>query len=118
MKLLSMALFAVLLAPHAVLAQGLSLPMPPASNANSYGFTIKRVGSLDTAPIVFEGQRLFVIAAPAPADPAAVPAIVQRVDTISDNLRRIVPTPTVFGGAVPPASFPTFSWAAPSLRSC
>ncbi len=79
--------------------------MPPASNANSYGFTIKRVGSLDTAPIVFEGQRLFVIAAPAPADTAAVPAIVQRVDTISDNLRRIVPTPTVFGGAVPPPHF-------------
>ncbi len=79
--------------------------MPAASSSNPYGFPIKRVGGLDTAPIVFEGQHLFVIAAPAATDTNAIPSIVLRVDTISDNLRRIVPTPAVFRGAVPPSHF-------------
>jgi small conductance mechanosensitive channel len=84
----------VALAPAAAAAQSLPLPIPApsASSASPYGIPIKRVGNYDTAPIVFQGQRLFTIAAPAsaPGD-AGIPAIVQRVDTIADNLRRIVP---------------------------
>jgi small-conductance mechanosensitive channel len=101
-KSILLALVALLCLPEVVAAQGLSLPMPAATATNSaYGFPIKRVGSFDTAPIVFEGQRLFVIAAAAPADASAVPAIVQRVETISDNLNRIVPVQSGFGTIVP-----------------
>ena len=85
-------------APATAVAQGLPLAIPVASPDANYGFPIKRVGNFDTAPIIFEGQRLFTIAAPAGNGDNAVPAIVQRVDTIQDNLRRIVPV-SIGGGA-------------------
>jgi small-conductance mechanosensitive channel len=96
-KLAFLTLLALLAVPAASPAQGLPFPIPGASAGSPYGFSIKRVGSFDTAPIVFQGQRLFVVAAPAAGDTTAVPAIVQRVDTITDNLGRIVPSQAAVG---------------------
>ncbi len=87
-----------MLAP--VLAAAQSLPIPisaPSASVSPYGIAIKRVGAFDTAPIYFEGQRLFTIAAPASSADNGIPPIVQRVDTIQDNLRRIVPIKTGAG---------------------
>jgi small conductance mechanosensitive channel len=83
-----------------VLAQvpGVPLGIPGyTATASPWGFPIKRVNNLDTAPIFFEGQRLFVVAAPAAPADAPVPPIVQRVDTINDNLQRIVPAAVSLG---------------------
>jgi small conductance mechanosensitive channel len=80
--------------PSAALAQ---LPIPivaPSTSATTYGFPVRRVGNLDTATITFQGVRLFTIAAPAAPDSSDVPPIVQRVETIEDNLRRVVPPST------------------------
>lgn len=83
---------AALLLPQLAAAQSLSLPIPAAGTTPSpYGVTTKRVNTLDTAPVTFEGQRIFTIAAPPPADPAMVPPVVQRVYTIEANLRQIAP---------------------------
>ncbi|HEX4013996.1 MAG TPA: mechanosensitive ion channel family protein [Candidatus Cybelea sp.] len=91
---------ALLLATLPILAQvpGVPLSIPGVTTtASPWGFPIKRVNNLDTAPIAFEGQRLFVVAAPAAAADAAIPPIVQRVDTIADNLQRIVPATVSIG---------------------
>ncbi len=56
-----------------------------------YGVAVKRVNNLDTAPVTFQGQRLFTIAAPPSNDAAEVPPVVQRVYIIEANLRQIVP---------------------------
>lgn len=74
-------------------AQNLALPMPAApATASPYGVPIKRVNNYDTAPVTFEGQRLFTIAAaPPPLDSVEVPLVVQRVYTIQANLRQIAP---------------------------
>jgi moderate conductance mechanosensitive channel len=88
--------FALLLAvfPSVALAQ-LPIPFPaPSTPATNYGFPVRRVGNLDTATITFQGVRLFTIAAPAAPDTSDVPPIVQRVETIEDNLRRVVPPST------------------------
>jgi len=91
LKLLAIALFVAAL-PLPASAQKLPLPIPLATaSASPYGFAIKRLGNLDTAPVTYEGRTLFVIASSAEYDPKAVPPIVLRVDTIQDNLRRIVP---------------------------
>ncbi len=96
--------FALLLAvvPSAASAQ-IPIPFPVASSNASYGFPIKRVGNLDTATITFQGVRLFTIAAPPASDPNAVPPIVQRVETIEDNLRRVVP-PSTSGNLFDPSA--------------
>lgn len=97
------ALAALFAAPLLAQAPGVPISIPGyGSTASPYGFPIKRVNNLDTAPITFEGQRLVLIAAPAAPPDAAVPAIVQRVDAITDNLQRIVPAAVSFGR--PPAS--------------
>jgi small conductance mechanosensitive channel len=81
------------MAPGAARAQlPLPIPIPSASPASPFGIAIKRVGPFDTAPIYFEGVRLFNIAAYPSNDPTAIPPIVLRVETIQDNLRRIVPS--------------------------
>ena len=103
LKLLSV-LAALAGAPLLAQAQG-ALPIPGyAATASPWGFSIKRVNNLDTAPISFEGQHLFVVAAPAAPADAAIPAIVQRVNTITDNLQRIVP-PAVGLGNRPASHF-------------
>ena len=92
---LSLALlFAFAALPVAALAQIPGLPVPAASTSAGYGFPVKRVGNLDTATITFQGVRLFTIAAPVASDANDVPPIVQRVETIEDNLRRVVPPST------------------------
>ena len=74
-------------------AQGLPLSLPIATPSPApYGIGAKRVRGIDTAPIRFEGQTLFTIAAPLPSANDAVPPIMQRVDAVEDNLQRIVPT--------------------------
>ena len=79
-------------------AQGVPLAVPGyAATASPWGFSIKRVNNLDTAPISFEGQHLFVVGAPAAPADTAIPAIVQRVNTITDNLQRIVPAAVGLG---------------------
>ena len=91
-------LAAVAGAPLLAQAQGVPLAVPGyAATASPWGFSIKRVNNLDTAPISFEGQHLFVVGAPAAPADAAIPAIVQRVDTITDNLQRIVPAAVGLG---------------------
>lgn len=88
----ALALVLLAFAPLTAAAQSLSLPIPAApATASPYGFTIKRVNNLDSAPITFEGQRLFTIAAPLGVDSSAVPPIVQRVYSISAALRSIAP---------------------------
>lgn len=88
------------LAPAAAAAQGLSLPLGAApSTPSPYGVPVKRVNNLDTAPITFEGQRLFTIGAPLALDNGAVPPIVQRVYTISADLREIVPASALIKGS-------------------
>ena len=73
-------LAAVAGAPLLAQAQGVPFGIPGYSaTASPWGFSIKRVNNLDTAPITFEGQHLFVVAAPAAPAEAAIPAIVQRV---------------------------------------
>src|SRR5271166_5421158 len=91
--------FAILL-PVAALAQ---LPISLPSPAAGYGFPVKRVGNLDTATISYQGVRLFTIAAPAAADSSDVSPIVQRVETIEDNLRRVVP-PSTSGSFLDPSA--------------
>ncbi len=104
MKLL-LALSALLAAPTLAQAPGLPFTIPGSTATSSpYGVQIKRVNNVDTAPIVFEGQRLFVIGAPIAPD-VAIPPIVQRVFAITDNLRRIVPAPSMFGGVSPSTLF-------------
>lgn len=81
------------------------LPIPIASNsAPQYGVAIKRVRGFDTAPISYDGKRLFDVAAP-PANPTeTIPPIVLRVETVQENLRLILPPPqTIF--EVPPSRF-------------
>lgn len=81
------------------------LPLPIASkSASQYGVAIKRVRGFDTAPISYDGKRLFDVAAP-PANPTeAIPPIVLRVETVEENLRLILPPPeTIF--EVPPSRF-------------
>ena len=91
-------LAAVTSAPLLAQAPGVPLGIPGyTATASPWGFPIKRVNNLDTAPIFFEGQRLFVVAAPAAPADAPVPPIVQRVDTITDNLQRIVPAAVSLG---------------------
>jgi small conductance mechanosensitive channel len=91
-------LAAVTGAPLLAQAPGVPLGIPGyTATASPWGFPIKRVNNLDTAPIFFEGQRLFVVAAPAAPADAPVPPIVQRVDTINDNLQRIVPAAVSLG---------------------
>ena len=82
---------AALLLPQIAAAQSLSLPIPAGATPSPYGVTVKRVNTLDTAPVTFEGQQLFTIAAAPPADPAEVPPVVQRVYTIEATLRQIAP---------------------------
>lgn len=98
--MLRLVLAAVLWAvPLSAAAQSLPLPIPASSpSVSPYGIPIKRVGAFDTAPVVFQGQRLFVIGAPAAApNDTGIPPIVQRIDTINDNLKRIVPVKTGAG---------------------
>ncbi|MBV8373394.1 MAG: hypothetical protein JOY69_09055, partial [Candidatus Eremiobacteraeota bacterium] len=99
------ALIALFLSPALAQLPGLPLPVPAASTASPYGFSIKQINSLDTAPIIFEGQRLFEIAAPAAAPNVSIPPIVERVDTINDNLRRIVPVGPGLGLSSAPSRF-------------
>jgi len=95
-------LLAVLLAsaaPSVAPAQQLPIPIP---TANSYvdiarKYQIKRVGSLEVAPIFFEGIRLFDVCAPAGRDPQAFPAVASRIDVIQDNLRDVVPQVSTVG---------------------
>jgi small-conductance mechanosensitive channel len=75
--------------PVVTCAQGFPLPIPAASGDASYGFPIRRVGNLDTAPITFEGRQLFTIAAPPAIAENPAPPIVNRVTTIQENMRRI-----------------------------
>ena len=90
----AVAVAAVLVAgaPRAI-AQ-LPIPIPLASSSTApYGTGVKQLRGLDTAPITFEGIRLFTIAAPPPTANDAIPPIVRRVDAVEENLDRIVPTP-------------------------
>jgi small-conductance mechanosensitive channel len=90
--------------PVAALAQlPISIPLPSSSPATDYGFQIRRVGNLDTATITFQGTRLFTIAAPLAPGSNDVPPIVQRVETIQDNLRRVVP-PSTSGNVFDPSA--------------
>ncbi|MBV8205119.1 MAG: mechanosensitive ion channel family protein [Candidatus Eremiobacteraeota bacterium] len=57
-------------------------------------YQIKRVGTLEVAPLYFEGLRLFDISAPASRDPNAYPPVAARIDVIKDHLDDVVPPPT------------------------
>jgi small-conductance mechanosensitive channel len=81
------ALFAMV--PATARAQNFPLPLPATSPETS-SYRVKRVGNLDTAPVMFEGRPLFTVAAPAAGEGNPAPPIVQRVGTIEENLRRIV----------------------------
>ena len=96
----AVALLALLALPAGTTAQGLSLPISSTqTTAAPYGVAVKRVNNLDTAPITFQGQRLFTIAAPPSNDAAEIPPVVQRVYTIESNLRQIVPASISSKGA-------------------
>jgi small conductance mechanosensitive channel len=76
-----------------------SQPLPanlPTENPAGFArkYQIKRVGSLEIAPLYFEGQRLFDISAPASRDPNAYPPVAARLDVIQDHLSDVVPAPT------------------------
>jgi small conductance mechanosensitive channel len=73
------------------------IPIPVASEpASSHGIAVKRVGGYDTASVRFDGKKLFDIAA-VPANAAdVIPPIASRVQTVEDNLRRILPPPEKF----------------------
>ncbi|MBV8338855.1 MAG: hypothetical protein JO343_02800, partial [Candidatus Eremiobacteraeota bacterium] len=57
-------------------------------------YQIKRAGTLEVAPLYFEGLRLFDISAPASRDPNAYPPVAARIDVIKDHLDDVVPPPT------------------------
>ena len=57
-------------------------------------YQIKRVGSVEVAPLYFEGLRLFDVTAPASRDPQAYPPVAARLDVILDHLADVVPAPT------------------------
>ena len=83
-----------------------SLPTEnPAGVAHKY--QIKRVGSLEVAPLYFEGLRLFDISAPANRDVNAYPPVAARIDVIKDHLDDVVPPPTGLGDLFqpPPARY-------------
>jgi small conductance mechanosensitive channel len=77
--------------PQPLRAQLPLVPQAAASPPAGSDITVKRVGNLDTAPITFNGYRLFLIAAPPAGADDPIAPIVQRVNAIEDNLRRIVP---------------------------
>lgn len=101
MRVLCAAIAAAFFAfPAVVVAQGLSLPIPAAQGTPPpYGVPVKRINNYDTAPVTFEGQRLFTIATPATTGGSDVPAVVQRVYTIEANLRQIAPSSISAKGA-------------------
>ena len=85
-------LTALVALPLAAQAQGFSLPISSAqTTAAPYGVAVKRINNFDTAPVTFQGQRLFTVAVPASNDNAEVPQVVQRVYIIESNLRQIAP---------------------------
>jgi moderate conductance mechanosensitive channel len=71
------------------------LPIPVATESATH-YSMKRVGGFDTAPVRYGGKKLFTIAAKPAASADAIPPIVLRVDTVEDNLRRILPPPERF----------------------
>ncbi len=94
---LGLALVALAAAVPAI-AQPLPIGLPTeAEQGNLRKYQIKRVGTLEVAPVYFEGIRLFDVSAPASRDPKAFPAVAARVDVIEDNLREVVPPATTFG---------------------
>jgi moderate conductance mechanosensitive channel len=79
------------------LAQPLPVSLPTEGvQSIARKYQIKRVGSLDVAPIFFNGQRLFDISAPVNRDPNAFPPVAARVDVIQDNLQEVVPPAASF----------------------
>jgi moderate conductance mechanosensitive channel len=92
----SLVLLAVLLAsavPSIARGQPLPISLPTAKSSLDVirKYQIKRVGSLEVAPLIFEGIRLFDVSAPAGRDPQAFPAVASRIDVIQDNLNDVVP---------------------------
>jgi moderate conductance mechanosensitive channel len=77
-----------------ICAAQVPLPIPVATESEPpYGVAIKRVRGFDTAPIFYNGKRLFDLAAPPATATDVVPPIVTRVETVEENLRSIVPPP-------------------------
>jgi small conductance mechanosensitive channel len=88
-------------------AQAPPLPLPvPVPTAHAGGsartYQIKRIGSYEVAPVIFQGVRLFDVAAPALQDPNAPPPVAARIDVIQDNFRQVVPSPSSFGDLFKP----------------
>jgi moderate conductance mechanosensitive channel len=68
------------------------IPSPPPATVDLYHkYRIKRVGTLEVAPVTFENIRLFDVSAPLDRDPAAFPPVAARVDVIESNLEHVVP---------------------------
>ena len=70
------------------------LPVPNPGGGAPRSYQIRRVGSFEVAPLIFQGVRLFEVAAPALEDPNAFPPVAARIDLIQDNLNEIVPAPS------------------------
>ncbi len=99
------ALLVVLAQPCIALAQLVPIPLPTSAVTDvTRKYQIKRVGSLEVAPVFFEGIRLFDVSAPANRDPQAFPAVASRVDVIQENLHEVVPTVSTFIDVFRPAT--------------
>jgi small conductance mechanosensitive channel len=76
-------------------AQPLPVGLPTEQAPNlARKYHIKRVGTLEVAPLYFEGLRLFDITAPASRDLNAYPPVAARLDVIHDHLNDVLPQPT------------------------
>jgi len=91
--LILLAVLLVSAVPSIARGQQLPISLPTAKSSLDVirKYQIKRVGSLEVAPLIFQGIRLFDVSAPAGRDPQAFPAVASRIDVIQDNLNDVVP---------------------------